>query len=252
MLILGSDGNTQQEGQPKTVSETRSLDNPEWTKCWWTHCGAWHQSRSAPGSLGRTRRGFLLSFSFLWILRRHSMQDASPAFPTSPFLWDTIHLYPSRVLADAEFLLFLLPSLFPSPTLSFQNPSECSNHYFQLSLLPHAAFRNSLCCSATRRSSRWKSIQLPPLSQELSQLQRHVSPTINSLACFASTDCSCIEIPWASPHALPGWLFMLFIFDPLSVETSHALDIVTPKLKAMSWPLQNILWLVWLNPDENV
>lgn len=38
-----------------------------------------------------------------------------------------------------------------------------------------------------------------------------------------------------SSHALPGWLLMLCIFDLLSMEVSHALDLVIPWLKAMSW-----------------
>lgn len=140
-------------------------------------------------------------------------------------LYKTSHLYPSRVLANAQFLLFSLPSCSQALPCLFRTP-ECSTHYFRLSPWPHATFWNTLCCSATWRSSH---VEGQPVAS-------YTPGDIPVLKAFPShhplSGCSSIQMSWASPHVLQAWPLMLFIVDPLSAETSHALGIVTPELKA--------------------
>lgn len=120
----------------------------------------------------------------------------------------------------------------------FWNPSGCPSHDYWLPLLPNAAFTGSLCCSATWRSF-WVEGQPAvfstpgevPALKSFSLCHQLTWLALQTLAALFHG----IEMSWAIPCALQSWLLMLSAFDALSVEASHALGIVAPWLKTLSW-----------------
>lgn len=156
MRIFGGDANRQQGGQQKAASETWSLGNPEWAKHWWKHCILWHHSCSAPGSQeGKTLasyRGFSYQglFSFLALSLDHSKLFHVWCQPKISHFISYIKYNLSLFYEEFSTTLSCSAQIFPF--FLFQNPSNYPSHCVWLPLMPHAALRDSLCCSATLRS----------------------------------------------------------------------------------------------------
>lgn len=244
MLIFGSDAERQQEHHPKALSETQSFGSSEWAIHQWKHCILRHYSHSAPGFQGK--RHSILGKEKLWLPGLSSFLILSLVHPKSShvrcqprisrfifYINYNLSLTLQRVLHNAVFLCFRV--LYPcsnSLFFIFQNPSNCPNLYFRLSLPLRAVIRDGCIAHLFGDVPAWRAIRLPLPCQERVQLSRLFlpPPTLLGLLCKHWLKQQ-RDVMLAS--CLSRLASMAFTCDPLSVEPSHALGIATSWLKAV-------------------
>ena len=267
MLILGSDANRQQEGEPKSSSETQRVDSAEEANHWWKHCIPWPLSHSAPGP------GWVGSGS-IGISGKERLQSEAPEL-FSFLVLSVVHprsLHERCHSRSSHFIFYIKCNL----SLSFAELSTmlsysfvfypCSNSiffpFFRILLIAPAILCDCLYCprvAGTACAARppeedpgRTAIRLPPPCQEEFPLWRRC-PAPTPLAGFANTDCGSMDMSCASLISGPSRL----AFDALYMWPIIYGNLICP------WPchsmaeshvlaFQNISWLQWPSTCGNV